>query len=254
MTSTLEQRVAALESGELERLRGLAQRRLGRLRQERAAVADLRERLDAARVEVSMAHGETARVRTRLFHAAEKLNDELEPLRVAVGSEPLGDRAETIGAAVDELHDLRGRVKVLKAQLEEANARLVAFGHDDNMERLRDSVIGTNVDDEADVVIEKAITELLDTRSRLKDALEELAEANAKLAKPTAPKPGDDSFNDDRLDVAMRELVQMAQKNRMPMSVWFSTAQERWCASDGQVWLYADSANNALMALWEHTK
>ncbi len=174
MTRTLEQRVAALESGELERLRGLAARRLERLRQERAAVADLRDRLNTA------------------------AND-LEELQWA------------------EWHAVEAR-DVALAELRETERQL------------------------------------LDTRSHLKDALEELAEANAKLAKPTAPKPGDDSFNDDRLDVAMRELVQMAQKNRMPMSVWFSTAQERWCASDGQVWLYADSANNALMALWEHTK
>jgi len=45
---TLEERVAALESGELARLRVVAARRLEKLRQERAAVAELRGRLSAA--------------------------------------------------------------------------------------------------------------------------------------------------------------------------------------------------------------
>jgi len=53
MTSTLEQRVAALESGELERLRGLAQRRLERLREAQAMVRELQAQMKAATAELA---------------------------------------------------------------------------------------------------------------------------------------------------------------------------------------------------------
>lgn len=123
MTLTLEQRVQALESGELERLRGLAARRLERLRQERAAVADLRERLE-------LANEETDKVRQRLVDQAMSFGDTVATLRAAVSAAPGDSVSEVIAAAV------------------------------------------------------KVIGELSDARSHLKDALEELAEANAKLAKP----------------------------------------------------------------------
>ena len=53
MSATLEQRVAALESGELERLRGLAQRRLERLREAQATVRELQSRMKAATAELA---------------------------------------------------------------------------------------------------------------------------------------------------------------------------------------------------------
>ncbi|MBK8172813.1 MAG: hypothetical protein IPK60_21095 [Sandaracinaceae bacterium] len=80
---TLEQRVQALESGELERLRGLAQRRLERLRQERAAVADLRERLELAHANADVLASQLAGAKVELLDTRSHLKDALEELAEA---------------------------------------------------------------------------------------------------------------------------------------------------------------------------
>jgi chromosome segregation ATPase len=107
VSATLEQRVAALESGELSRLRGLAQRRLERLRQEREAVADLRERLDAARAEVGMALDESDKRMRQLLSERADHEADVEPLRVAISAAPGASASEVIAAAVEEIGRLR---------------------------------------------------------------------------------------------------------------------------------------------------
>lgn len=159
MSATLEQRVAALESGELSRLRGLAQRRLERLRQERAAVADLRERLDAARAEVGMALDESDKRMRKLLSERADHAAELGLLRVTVQCAPDATPHEVVADAIDHIKQLR---ELIDDEREESAKEIG---------RLRD--------------------ELSDTRSHLKDALEELAEARAELAKAKAP-PVDD--------------------------------------------------------------
>lgn len=152
MTRTLEDRVTALESGELARLRVVAQRRLEKLRQERAAVADLRRRLE-------LAHAKADAFSRRLASIAEDHADELALLRVTVQAAPDATASEVVADAIDHIKQLR---ELIDDEREESAKEIG---------RLRD--------------------ELSDTRSHLKDALEELAEARAELAKAKAP-PVDD--------------------------------------------------------------
>lgn len=112
---TLEQRVAALESGELERLRGLAARRLERLRQERAAVADLRERLDAANEEIARLQNE------RRNHA-----DVLAPLRAAIGATAGASSEYVVLDAVERIRKLRERLDWLQDACDDQDTKLAA--------------------------------------------------------------------------------------------------------------------------------
>ena len=213
MIRTLEQRVQALESGELERLRGLAQRRLERLRQERAAVADLRERLDAARVEVGMALDKSdKRMRQLLSERADHVA-ELGLLRVTVQGAPDATPHEVIVDAIDHVKHLR---ELIDDEREESAKEIG---------RLRD--------------------ELSDTRSHLKDALEELAEANAKLAAVTALKPSDEAYN------TFRCLLALTIATKQQLSVWYSPRTEAWGAALGEREVYDRSPSNALVALSE---
>ena len=206
MTSTLEQRVAALESGELERLRGLAQRRLERLRQERAAVADLRERLEDATRALAVLSAKYAEIAAPVPECDgfgdRTPSDPLDPLRAVIGA-PAGVSVEyVVSEAVRQIKQLRqllgecanhaaelGLLRVTVQSAPDATPHEVIADVIDCIKQLRKLVDDER--EESAKEIGRLCDELSDTRSRLKDALEELAEARAELAKAKAP-PVDD--------------------------------------------------------------
>lgn len=165
--------MAALESGELARLRVVAQRRLEKLRIERAAVADLRERLDAA---------------------------------------------------ANDLEELQW------AEWRAVEARDVALAE-----------------------LRETEQQLSDTRSHLRDALEELAKANAKLAAAARPKPGDlDLFNVDRNAAAAVQALRDACDCKQEVRITEFCGS--WYARSGRCGGYGLTPIDALAALGRNGK
>lgn len=131
MTRTLEQHVQALESGELERLRGLAQRRLERLREAQAMVRELQAQMKAATAELAdLQWAERRAIEERDVALAER--DEANAKLAAVKFAP-GEDMFTYGdmAAIQALYKIGQQGRTLHAELASNGAwRASAYTND----------------------------------------------------------------------------------------------------------------------------